>query len=139
MCSLFAVEKTEQPWDLWTYTQQRMARGNWTFAMSEPFRPYEKLVEITLLGKKFHVPERNSLLRCFQFISPETIPYGRFCWNQDCQYCRVTCQLPDDDDSREMLACKFIVMPGMEISELSQELKWCLRSKLPQDETVIHE
>ena len=105
--------------------------------MSEPFRPYEKLVEITLLGNKFQVPERNSLLRCFQFISPETIPYGRFCWNQDCQYCRVTCQLPDDDDSREMLACKFIVMPGMEITELSQELKWCLRAKLPQDEAVI--
>jgi hypothetical protein len=105
--------------------------------MSEPFRPYEKLVEITLLGKKFNVPERNSLLRCFQFLSPETIPYGRFCWNQDCQYCRVTCQLPDDDEPREMLACKFIVMPGMEVSELSQELKWCLRSKLPQDETVI--
>ena len=50
--------------------------------MSEPFRPYEKLVEITVLGKKFQVPERNSLLRCFQFISPETIPYGRFCWNR---------------------------------------------------------
>jgi len=105
--------------------------------MSEPFRPYEKLVEISILGKKFQVPERNSLLRCFQFLSPETIPYGRFCWNQDCQYCRVSCQLPDDDESREMLACKFIVMPGMEINELSQELKWCLRAKLPQDETVI--
>ena len=37
--------------------------------MSEPFRPYEKLVEISLMGKKFQVPERNSLLRCFQFIS----------------------------------------------------------------------
>src|SRR5215467_14063747 len=113
------------------------ARRNWTAFMSEPFRPYEKLVEISILGKKFQVPERNSLLRCFQFLSPETIPYGRFCWNQDCQYCRVSCQLPDDDESREMLACKFIVMPGMEINELSQELKWCLRAKLPQDETVI--
>jgi hypothetical protein len=30
--------------------------------MSEPFRPYEKLVEITVLGKKFQVPERNSLM-----------------------------------------------------------------------------
>src|SRR5262249_56270512 len=107
--------------------------------MSEPFRPYEKLVEITLLGKKFQVPERNSLLRCFQFISPETIPYGRFCWNQDCQYCRVTCQLPDDDEPREMLSCKFIVMPGMEITEMSQELKWCLRSKLPSDAAVAKE
>src|SRR5438876_9940820 len=104
--------------------------------MSEPFRPYEKLVEITVFGKKFQVPERNSLLRCFQFISPETIPYGRFCWNQDCQYCRVTCQLPDEDEPHEMLSCKFIVMPGMEITELSQELKWCLRAKLPSDTPV---
>jgi hypothetical protein len=104
--------------------------------MSEPFRPYEKLVDITILGKKFQVPERNSLLRCFQFISPETIPYGRFCWNQECQYCRVSCQLPDDDESRDMLSCKFIVMPGMEVTELSQELKWCLRSKLPSDLSV---
>ncbi len=104
--------------------------------MSEPFRPYEKLVEITIMGKKFQVPERNSLLRCFQFISPETIPYGRFCWNQDCQYCRVTCQLPDDDEAREMQSCKFIVMPGMEITDMSQELKWCLRSKLPASSAV---
>jgi len=104
--------------------------------MSEPFRPYEKLVEITVFGKKFQVPERNSLLRCFQFISPETIPYGRFCWNQDCQYCRVTCQLPDEDEPHEMLSCKFIVMPGMEIMEISQELKWCLRAKLPADTPV---
>jgi len=101
-----------------------------------PFVRTKKLVDITIYGKKFQVPERNSLLRCFQFISPETIPYGRFCWNQDCQYCRVTCQLPDDDEPREMLSCKFIVMAGMEISELSQELKWCLRSKLPSDAPV---
>ena len=106
------------------------------FVMAEPFRPYEKLVEITVLGKKFQVPERNSVLRCFQFISPETIPYGRFCWNQDCQYCRIVCQLPDDDEPREMLSCKFIVMAGMEITEVSQELKWCLRGKLPADAPV---
>jgi hypothetical protein len=112
--------------------------GSWRRGsiMSEPFRPYEKLVEITVFGKKFQVPERNSLLRCFQFISPETIPYGRFCWNQDCQYCRVTCQLPDEDEPHEMLSCKFIVMPGMEITEMSQELKWCLRAKLPADTPV---
>ena len=48
--------------------------------ISDVFRPYEKLVEISILGKTFLVPERNSLLRAFQFISPETIPYGRFCW-----------------------------------------------------------
>ena len=103
---------------------------------TQVFRPYERLVEIKILGKTFQVPEKNTILRCFQYISPETIPYGRFCWNQDCQYCRVTCQLPDDDEPREMISCKFIVMPGMEVTELSQELKWCLRAKLPADTTV---
>jgi hypothetical protein len=95
-----------------------------------PFRPYEKLVPIKIMGKEFQVPEKNSLLRCFQFISPETIPYGRFCWNQDCQYCRVECKLPDDDETREMISCKFMVMAGMEIKKVSPELKGCLRGVL---------
>jgi hypothetical protein len=98
--------------------------------MGDIFRPYEKLVEITILGKTFLVPERNSVLRCFQFISPETIPYGRFCWNQDCQYCRVNCQLPDDDRARPILSCKFMVSEGMQISGLAPELVGCLRTKL---------
>jgi hypothetical protein len=94
------------------------------------FRPYEKLVEITILGKTFLVPERNSLLRAFQFISPETVPYGRFCWNQECQYCKVNCQLSDEDRARPILSCKFIVSEGMDISKLSPELVGCLRAKL---------
>ncbi len=98
--------------------------------MAELFRPYERLVEITIKGKRFSVPEGNSVLRCFQYISPETVPYGRFCWNQECQYCRMTCQLPDDEQSAPMLACKFLVVPGMDISELSDELNWCLGAKL---------
>ncbi|MGH9730910.1 MAG: hypothetical protein ACRD4A_04365 [Candidatus Acidiferrales bacterium] len=97
---------------------------------SEVFRPYERLVEITVLGKTFLVPERNSLLRCFQFISPETIPYGRFCWNQECQYCRVSCQLPDEDQPKPILSCKFMVSAGMNITELSPELLFCLKNKL---------
>lgn len=98
--------------------------------MPEPFRPFERMVRITVLGKSLEVPEKNSLLRCFQYISPDTIPYGRFCWNQECQYCRVECQLPDDDQSREMISCKFLVMEGMNVTRLSPELKHCLRSAL---------
>ncbi len=100
--------------------------------MSDIYRHYERLVEITVQGKKFQVPEKNSVLRCFQFISPETIPYGRFCWNQECQYCRITCQLPDEEKPHEMLSCKFLVVPGMVISEMSPELVWCLRAKLKE-------
>jgi hypothetical protein len=101
-----------------------------TSLTGDVFRPYEKLVEITILGKTFLVPERNSLLRAFQFISPETIPYGRFCWNQECQYCKVNCQLSDDDRARPILSCKFIVSEGMSISGLAPELVGCLRTKL---------
>src|ERR1017187_2121906 len=97
---------------------------------SQVFRPYERLVEIKILGKSFQVPERNTILRCFQYISPETIPYGRFCWNQDCQYCRVVGKLVDDDQPRELLSCKFLVSAGMEITDLSPELKYCLQKKL---------
>jgi len=32
--------------------------------------PYEKLVEISVFGKKFQVPEKNSLLRCFLVHQP---------------------------------------------------------------------
>lgn len=97
---------------------------------NQVFRPYERLVEIKILGKSFQVPEKNTILRCFQYISPETIPYGRFCWNQDCQYCRVVGKLVDDDQPREMLSCKFLVSAGMEITEISPELKYCLQKKL---------
>lgn len=106
-----------------------MADGN-SPLMSDIFRPYEKLVEITVLGKNFLVPDRNSVLRAFQFISPETVPYGRFCWNQECQYCKVQCQLPDEDTSRAILSCKFLVSEGMNITDVSPELMGCLRGKL---------
>ena len=97
---------------------------------TQVFRPYERLVEIKILGKSFQVPEKNTILRCFQYISPETIPYGRFCWNQDCQYCRVTGKLADEEEAHELLSCKFLVSAGMEITEISPELKYCLQKKL---------
>jgi hypothetical protein len=97
----------------------------------EVFRHFERLVEIKVLGKPFQVPEKNTVLRCFQYLSPETIPYGRFCWNQECQYCRIVAKLPDDDRAREMLGCKFLVSSGLEIEDLSDELKLCLRALLP--------
>jgi NADH dehydrogenase/NADH:ubiquinone oxidoreductase subunit G len=95
-----------------------------------PFRPYERLVTITILGKKFEVPEKNIVLRCFQYLSPETIPYGRFCWNQECQTCRVSCRVAGEQEARQMLTCKVMVREGMEIIELSPELLWNLKRTL---------
>jgi hypothetical protein len=98
----------------------------------ELYRDYERLVEITILGKSFQVPEKNNCLRCFQFVSPETIPYGRFCWNQECQLCRVSYVVrgSPDQSPRPVLACKLLVSEGIDIVELSDELKWNMAAVL---------
>jgi len=96
------------------------------------YRNYERLVEITILGKSFQVPEKNTCLRAFQYVSPETIPYGRFCWNQECQLCRVTYTVSNQPDAppRTILACKVLVADGMQITELSEELRYCMMGVL---------
>ena len=36
-----------------------------------------------------------------------------------------------DDEDREMLSCKFLVSSGLEVVDLSDELKMCLARLLP--------
>jgi len=99
------------------------------------FQPYSRLVKIALLGREFEVPENNPLLRCLQYLAPEDVSYGRFCWNEDCQYCRVTFDLGDNTPSRPALACRLIAQDGMRVKELTTEIRYCLRSlKLRQPE-----
>ncbi len=91
------------------------------------YKPYEKLVKISVMGKEFEVPEGNILLRAFQFLAPDTVPYGRFCWNEECQYCRVECDEGEGSKLRKALACKLIVKDGMRITEAAQEIRYVLR------------
>ncbi len=46
---------------------------------SDLLDPYEKLVIVEILGKQVQVPEKNRLLRCFQYLSLNSISYGDFC------------------------------------------------------------
>ena len=92
------------------------------------FRPFERLVTITVRGKQCEVPEGNMLLRGFQYLAPENVAYGRFCWNEECQYCRVTYDLGEGTPSHVALSCKLMVKAGMRVTEVSQEIKYCLRS-----------
>jgi predicted molibdopterin-dependent oxidoreductase YjgC len=97
--------------------------------MSSPgplFHPYEKLVKITVQGREFMVPENNSVLRCFQFLAPERISYGRFCWNEDCQYCRVDYDTGEGTQVRKAISCKLMVQDGMRIIDCALEIKYCL-------------
>ena len=98
--------------------------------MSHPgpiFRPFEKLVKITVKGREYEVPDSNTLLRAFQYLAPDTVPYGRFCWNEECQYCRVSYDTGEGTAARVGLSCKIMVQPGMRVLELATELGYCLR------------
>ena len=87
--------------------------------------PYERLVKIEIMGKAVEVPEKNRLLRCFQYLSLNTISYGDFCWNGDCTNCQVwyhtTGQSKADD--RTGLSCRMEVIEGMVITSMSPFIK----------------
>lgn len=98
------------------------------------FRPYQKLVAISILGRPAAVPENNLLLRCFQFLAPDSIPYGAFCWNEECQNCRIQFRVRDDGKVRVGLSCKLLVAEGMTIIDMAPELRIHLRQLLEKGE-----
>ncbi|HLL76432.1 MAG TPA: hypothetical protein VK421_14365 [Pyrinomonadaceae bacterium] len=88
---------------------------------SDLFEPYERLIEIELLGRAARVPENNRLLRCFQFLSLRSISYGDFCWNGDCTNCQFWYREPGDDPrapEKTALSCRFTVLEGMKVTRL---------------------
>jgi hypothetical protein len=85
------------------------------------FQPYDRLVEIEILGEKRHVPENNSLLRCFQYLALENISYGDFCWNGECLNCQVWLQ--NGDKEKAVMACRTTVAEGMQIVRLSDGIQ----------------
>lgn len=92
---------------------------------SDLLDPYERLVTIEVAGKIVQVPEKNRLLRCFQYLSMNTISYGDFCWNGECTNCQIWYHLPGQAEAqdRPALACRMEVIEGMVITSLSRFIK----------------
>lgn len=89
----------------------------------ELFDPFEKLVQIEVLGQKYTVPEKNTLLRCFQYVAFEPISYGGFCWNGTCRTCEVNYHT-GDGRKRSCLTCCTKVTEGMVITEVAPEIQF---------------
>ncbi|MEO7539863.1 MAG: 2Fe-2S iron-sulfur cluster-binding protein [Pyrinomonadaceae bacterium] len=81
------------------------------------FAPFDHLIEIDILGTKHMVPENNTLLRCFQYLSMESISYGDFCWNGECLNCQVW--LKNGDKEKAVMACRTVVAENMEIIRMA--------------------
>jgi hypothetical protein len=84
--------------------------------------PYEKLIGIEILGQQVEVPENNQLLRCFQYLSLQTISYGDFCWNGECTNCQVWYhqQGQSETNDKPALSCRMKVLENMIITRLSR-------------------
>ncbi len=90
-------------------------------AVLELFEPFENLIEVDILGEKHQVPENNSLLRCMQYLSMETISYGDFCWNGECINCQMW--LENGEKEKPVLACRTVVRENMKIIRMCGEIQ----------------
>ncbi|MBK9215317.1 MAG: (2Fe-2S)-binding protein [Chloracidobacterium sp.] len=88
---------------------------------SDMFQPYDRLIEIEILGEARSVPENNSLLRCFQFLSIESISYGDFCWNGTCLNCQVWLRIGKKE--KAVMACRTQVEEGMVVLRVADEIE----------------
>jgi hypothetical protein len=98
------------------------------FAVSELYEPFERLIEITILGRVFRVPENNLLLRQMQYVAPD-IGSGRYCWNGECRYCEVD-YLVGKGPKATALSCRVRGVPGMNVTKLALEVKYNMADAL---------
>ena len=84
---------------------------------SDIFEPFNRLIEIEICGERREVPDNNTLLRCFQYLSMDTISFGDFCWNGDCANCQVW--LENTATDKPVLSCRTKVSAGMKIVRIS--------------------
>lgn len=94
------------------------------------FENVERLVRLRVLGRDVFVPADETLLRCFQYLAPEDVSRGRFCWAGTCGNSSIRYRLAGQAD-RPGRACRLIVVDGLEITEISPELAWALRRVIP--------
>jgi predicted molibdopterin-dependent oxidoreductase YjgC len=94
------------------------------------YEPFSQLVRIEVEGRAFEVPENNILLRCFQYIIDEGVVLGRFCWNNECGNSEMSCRVSNVSPPYRARGCQTLVQEGMQLSELTPELRFWLKDKL---------
>lgn len=88
---------------------------------SDLFGDYNKLLQVDVLGRPMTIPEGNTLLRGLQFAAPETISFGRFCWNGSCNNCTVTVR--NGECELKGPACRVDACEGMQVTSVSTEIR----------------
>lgn len=97
--------------------------------MSDFYEPFEKLIQLVVMGQPFQVPENNLLLRQLQYVAPD-IGAGRYCWNGECRYCEINYRPTASAAEQPALACRVRGLEGMQITKLSFEMKYNMSEAL---------
>jgi len=97
--------------------------------LSDVYEPWERLIRIVVLGRVFHVPEKNLLLRQMQYVS-EDVGMGRYCWNAECRYCEVSYERPGETGETAGLACRLRGFDGMRITKAAPEIRYNMSQAL---------
>ena len=97
--------------------------------MADLYEPYDKLIPIEVLGKRFEVPENNILLRQLQFVVPE-VGTGGYCWNAECRYCEIDYRIDKDGKDTPALACRLRGLPGMCVTKAAFEIRYNMSEAL---------
>ena len=95
--------------------------GSFDEGAADLLDPYDRLITLEIMGNAVSVPEKNRLLRCFQYLSINTISYGDFCWNGECLNCQAWIKMGDKE--KAVIACRTNVEEGMEIVRVSKEME----------------
>jgi NADH dehydrogenase/NADH:ubiquinone oxidoreductase subunit G len=91
------------------------------------FAPYGRLIEIEILGRRYRVPENNSILRCLQFLDIENISHADLCWNGECLNCQVW--IEKDGKEKALIACRTDAAEGMKIVRMSEDIPFLGRNQ----------
>ncbi|MFN0141434.1 MAG: 2Fe-2S iron-sulfur cluster-binding protein [Pyrinomonadaceae bacterium] len=91
------------------------------FDLTDVLKPYERLIEIEIRGKRHQVPENNTILRCLQYLDTELISYADLCWNGECINCQVWVQ--NGDKEKMVMACSTQATEGMRIVKLAESIE----------------
>jgi len=93
------------------------------------FGAYRRLYALDVLGRRFWVPEDNSVLRVLQFVELETgavkLPYKDYCWDDTDGCCLMRYREGPDAPERNGRACVVRARPGMQITKLPKGGKRC--------------
>lgn len=93
------------------------------------FEPYDKLIPMVFLGRRFLVPENNLVLRQMQYVAPD-IGSGRYCWNAECRYCEIEYTTAADGPSQAALACRMKGFEGLRVTKAALEIRYNLSEAL---------